>query len=314
MMHRTWYENTDLLDRFRQWLARTAEELAELNADQSPGNPLEDATFGGTDSPVANQDESSFHASAPGTVDLDVTQTVGWLQLVESFTALRHELKLQTKSARGLDDNVRAALSGLESASRQFQSVQAQEAQAAERAAQPFVEALIGLDESLERCGRALEAMQSRVAAEGPQRLLARLDERFRQQSGWRRWWSRHWHDAVIGICRAEAAAAQQQMWQGLMEGFELVRVRLRRAMDDQQVRRIPCLGRLVDANRMTVVELVDAPGVPPESVVAELRPGYTWRDRIIRFAEVRAARPSAPDSAASSFENGGSEIKKHDT
>jgi molecular chaperone GrpE (heat shock protein) len=48
----------------------------------------------------------------------------------------------------------------------------------------------------------------------------------------------------------------------------------------------------------MTVVELVDAPGVPAESVVAELRPGYTWRERVIRFAEVRAAR-SAPTTTA---------------
>lgn len=298
-MQRTWYENTDLLNRFREWLSRTDEELAELNAEETSREDSSEIPSADVSHLLEADQEGSEDSNFEwDDVEIDVTQTVGWLQLIESFTALRHELKLQTKSARGLDDHVRTALSGLESASRQFQSVQAQEAQAAERAAQPFVDALIGLDESLERCGRALETLQSRVVAEGPQHLIAVLDERFRAVSAWRRWWSRPWHDEVLAICRAEAAAAQQQMWDGLMEGFELVRHRLRRAMDEQQVRRIPCIGRMVDANRMTVVELVDAPDVPAESVVAELRPGYTWRDRVIRFAEVRAARSTTTTNA----------------
>jgi molecular chaperone GrpE len=233
-----------------------------------------------------------------------VDRALGWLQLVESFTALRQELKLQTKSARGLDDHVREALGGLETASRQFQMVQAQESQAADRAVQPFIEVLIGLDESLERCGLALEAIQARAAAEGPRQLLATLEGRFQKLSAWSRWWSRRWHAIVLDTCRAEAAASQQLLWHGLLEGFELVRCRLRRAMDEQQLSRIPCLGRMVDANRMTVVELIEAPDAPPESVVAELRPGYTWRDRVVRYAEVRAARPPAKASLLPKIED----------
>jgi molecular chaperone GrpE len=288
-MQRTWYENTNLLERFREWLARTDQELAEL-----PGDKPSD--------PVAETPDESYldDSTSPLAVeDLALDRTIGWLQLVEAFTALRQELKLQTKSARGLDENVRSALNGLESASRQFQSVQAQEAQAAERAAQPFVEALIGLDESLERCVRALEAMQSRAMAQGPQQLLTTLENRFHQQSAWRRWWSRQWQQQVLEICRKEAAASQEHLWTGLMEGFELVRNRLRRAMDEQRVGRIPCIDRVVDPNQMTVVELVDDENLPAETVVAELRPGYTWRDRVIRYAEVRAVR-SAPRSSSS--------------
>jgi hypothetical protein len=226
-MQRTWYENTDLLNRFREWLSQTDEELAELSADESSPDESAEIASGEASHLLAADQESFEDANSDWTDDeIDPTQTVGWLQLIESFTALRHELKLQTKSARGLDDNVRSALTGLETASRQFQSVQAQEAQAAERAAQPFVDALIGLDESLERCRRALEALQCRVAAEGPQHLIAVLEERFRALPAWRRWWSHTWHADVLAICRAEAAVAQQQMWHGLMEGFELVQNR----------------------------------------------------------------------------------------
>ena len=42
----------------------------------------------------------------------------------------------------------------------------------------------------------------------------------------------------------------------------------------------------------MRVIELVDAPGVPPETVVEEIRPGYVWRGQVVRYAEVRAHAP----------------------
>ena len=40
------------------------------------------------------------------------------------------------------------------------------------------------------------------------------------------------------------------------------------------------------------MIELVEAPGVPPETVVDELRPGYVWRGLVVRYAEVRATAP----------------------
>jgi molecular chaperone GrpE len=50
----------------------------------------------------------------------------------------------------------------------------------------------------------------------------------------------------------------------------------------------------------MKVLELVEAPGVAPETVVDELRPGYVWRGLVVRYAEVRATRaaPQVSDDA----------------
>ena len=61
--------------------------------------------------------------------------------------------------------------------------------------------------------------------------------------------------------------------------------------MDAGQVRRIECVGRPVAPGRMTVLEVVDSPDQPPGHVVHEVRRGYTWRGRVLRYAEVRAAR-----------------------
>ena len=43
----------------------------------------------------------------------------------------------------------------------------------------------------------------------------------------------------------------------------------------------------------MTVVEVVQANGHVPGTVVDEIRPGYLWNDKVVRYAEVRAARHS---------------------
>ncbi len=65
--------------------------------------------------------------------------------------------------------------------------------------------------------------------------------------------------------------------------------------LSEHRIERLTCLGRRVDPARMRVIELVDAPGVAPETVMDELRPGYVWRGQVVRYAEVRATRAAVP-------------------
>ena len=76
-----------------------------------------------------------------------------------------------------------------------------------------------------------------------------------------------------------------------VMEGYGLIQARLRRVMQEQGIERMACVGKPTDPTRMTVVELVDDPAAEPETVLEEVRPGYSFRGTVIRFAEVRAAR-----------------------
>ena len=55
------------------------------------------------------------------------------------------------------------------------------------------------------------------------------------------------------------------------------------------KIQRIETVGKPADPERMTVVEVVDAPDLEPGTVVDELRRGYAWRGRVFREAEVRA-------------------------
>jgi hypothetical protein len=47
-------------------------------------------------------------------------------------------------------------------------------------------------------------------------------------------------------------------------------------------------------------VELIDDASVKPETVVEEIRPGYSYGGEVVRFAEVRASkgRPARPADA----------------
>ncbi len=66
---------------------------------------------------------------------------------------------------------------------------------------------------------------------------------------------------------------------------------RLHRAMAKEGLYRMASVGLPVDPHAMTVVEVVESDVHAPGTVVEEIRPGYRWNNKVVRFAEVRAAR-----------------------
>jgi molecular chaperone GrpE len=84
---------------------------------------------------------------------------------------------------------------------------------------------------------------------------------------------------------------AHRDIFDSLLEGYGLMLSRLQRAMTKAELYRIQCVGKPADPNLMTVVEAVDDPLRPPGLVIDELRPGYYWKGKVIRFAEVRAVQ-----------------------
>jgi molecular chaperone GrpE len=262
-----------VLDRFRQWLEAARAQAADLGSDWPPV---------GTD-----------HDGAPG-------PEFGLIHLVEEFTALRHELKLQTKSGRGLIDQAESTVAALRQAIEHFRSVEPREAQAAWSAGKPIAEALGDLDEALTRGRREIERINRRLAEDSTLALIDAVDERFRRQSWLRRLLTADFHRQVQNVVR-NAGWLRRDMLDALLEGYNLIHARLARVMAAEQIARIPCEGRPVDPERMIVLEVIDDPDRPPGTVIKELRSGYTWRGRLLRYAEVqavstvgRAQQPSA--------------------
>ncbi len=246
----------DLLDRFRQWLEESRIEADDLVPDGDSAGPMRE---------------------------------FGLVQLVEEFTALRHELKLQTKSGRGLIEQGESMVTGLRQAIEHFRSVEPKEARAAWAAGKPIAEALADLDESLARGRREIERISRRLGEDSSMALVDAVDERFRRQSWLRRLLTADYHRQVQNVVRG-AGWMRRDLLEAIIEGYGLIQARLARVMASEQIERIACEGRPVDPERMIVLEVVDDPDRPPGTVVKELRSGYTWKGRLLRYAEVQAA------------------------
>jgi molecular chaperone GrpE len=250
-----------VLDRFRRWLV-----AARLEADQ----PVE-------------------FEPGPGSEE-ESPRDFGVIDLVEEFTALRHEVKLQTKSGRGLIAQTETVVSALRLAIEQFRSVEPKEAQAVWTAAKPLAEALADLDEALDRGQREIIKARQRIARESVRDLEAALNDLLGRRSWIRRRLLRAYHSEVLDVVRRDGQS-RNDLFASLIEGFGLIQKRLRRVMEIEQVKRIPCEGKPVDLELMNVLEVVDRPDQSPGTVVKELRRGYTWRGRVVRYAEVQAVR-----------------------
>lgn len=274
-----------ILERFRRWL--------ETSRDEAEGLPARDGARAsdGPDEPEGDRPE------------------FGLINLVEEFTALRHEVKLQTKSGRGVLDQAESMVAALRQAVEHFRSVEPKEAQAAWTAGKPIAEALGDLDEALARGRRELERISRRLGEDTTLALADAIDERYRRQSWLRRLLTADFHRQIRNVVQ-DGGWLRRDMLDALIEGYGLIQARLARVMAAERIERIPCEGRPVDPERMIVIEVVDDPDTPPGTVVKELRSGYTWKGRLLRYAEVQAASgasgghlPSPPRAAGNDLE-----------
>jgi molecular chaperone GrpE len=272
-----------ILSQFHDWLSQTSAEIEVLEglADQELANE-----FGSSAPPTQRDDPGT---PAPG----------GLLPLAEAFTALRHEIKLQTRGSRNLEAAVEQSLQGLDAASREFRSVQAKEREAGERAAKPLVEAIIGLDEGLLRANKAFQITCDRMTGLVPEQILQRLDQAYQELPRWKRWLYRGWY-ANFSKTTAEAVRLTMSPdFSSLRQGLEQIQLRLSRALQELGIVRIHESGGQVDPARMTVIEVVESDRLPAETVLEVVRPGYQYNGRVIRFAEVRATVSVRRDDAA---------------
>ena len=254
-----WPDHEVILARFRDWLdeARTeSESLEGQDFEPPPADP------------------------------------VGFCQLIEQFTALRQDVKLLAKTARGTEERNEATLLSLGAAIEQFRAVQAKEEEAADKAARPLVEAFVELEESLVRGRRAICQARQRILEDvsaGLTEAARRLDDLYRTQPWWRRILCRPWHNTAKAIYAGGTLDTYRNIFDALLEGYDLIQDRTHRAMRQLSIARMECLDKPADPNRMTVVEVVSDVTRRPGTVVEEIRPGYCWQGRVVRFAEVKA-------------------------
>lgn len=91
----------------------------------------------------------------------------------------------------------------------------------------------------------------------------------------------------------ALAAPATEPEAKSLAAGVALTRSKLVQALELVDVRAVPTTG-LFDPGQHEAVESRPSPSLPG-TIVATLRPGYTWQGRILRPARVAVAEAARP-------------------
>lgn len=274
-------EREDLIERLRDWLVQTGEEV-------------EQSGFNGLERDLADEP-----------ADPVPQRLVGLLQVVEGFTALRHDVKLQTKSARQLNELVGQAVHRLDAAALQLKEAESLADQRVDETVRPLIERLTEVEElvsgALESASRAVADERHRWASS----LTEEIDAQLEQMPRWRKALAGRCYGQVRELVEARAGGQPQEnsSFQAVADGFSMVLSRLRKSLEAVRIERIHCSGMTFDPECMRAVEVVDGSGLESETVVAELRPGYRYRGKVFRSAEVRVARPPAQDGECQSLD-----------
>ncbi|MDZ7598405.1 MAG: nucleotide exchange factor GrpE [Desulfobacterales bacterium] len=79
-------------------------------------------------------------------------------------------------------------------------------------------------------------------------------------------------------------------VWSALREGFDILNDHFQQLLQNQGVTVIGCKGRAFDPTLMKAVAVRQTASVPANTVLAQLSGGYSYRGRVLKFAEVKIA------------------------
>lgn len=214
---------------------------------------------------------------------------LGAVDIVEAFTGLRHELKLQVRQGRELRDVVEQFLPRLEQLlASQLARVPAN---SDDGEARTMAEALSETEESLERVVTTLDD-QATLSQEADE-YLGHFDQQWQGGSWIARWLAGRFMPAAreqLVRCDERRRNAEVQLT-ATHAALKLLLARVHRLMQQCDLERVDVWHEPFDADMMHAVDVMEAPAVPSSHVAEQLRPAYLWRGKILRYADVRLAR-----------------------
>ncbi|MCP4786567.1 MAG: nucleotide exchange factor GrpE [Fuerstiella sp.] len=227
-------------------------------------------------------DPDSFSQTLP---DDDVEQEqpqFGLLDVVEAFTAMRHEYRGQAKEGRELAQQLHASTDEIRQIGLNLKNFVA--CHSTDEAHQ-FVRVIIDLDTQLTRAVDATirsEAVRRRRQSD----QQAALRNVVKSMSPIARWFARPLIRQV-----EPAGESLPDETSSVTEGFSLLLARLRQTMDENEIERLDTLSLPFDAEVMNSIGTIESADLPPGHVGQQLSPGYRWRGNLLRFADVRISK-----------------------
>jgi molecular chaperone GrpE len=195
--------------------------------------------------------------------------TVDLATLVGQFTALRHEVNLQTRAVRAQQEQNAETLRQLTRSVDALTAPPASPTQPAEDELRPLLQTLVETHDAL---ARAADELRRVASASG-------------QPEGRMSWWT-----MLLGR-RTSPHPDTAAVLTATVTGLAMSVQRVERALAKHDLRPTPATGEPFDPECMEVVEAVAGTGRPSGEVIEEVRRGYTWRGRAFRYAQVRVAK-----------------------
>jgi molecular chaperone GrpE len=241
------------------------------------------------------RDEAPLHPSS--LLPHPSEEAVDLHTLLAQFTALRHEVHLQTRASRAQQEQGAEALRQLGEAFGALQqsqlSVRLGEEQACDEVLRPLLKALVDVYDALALAER--EVRRAEDGASPPPEPTAATPAPVRP-SLWARLFGlgrtiADQQSTITALRQQLAADRSRQVLASILTGYTMSLQRVERALRQQGLEPIPAVGQPFDPERMEVLEVVADSGRPSGEVVGEVRRGYLWRGRVFRFAQVRVAK-----------------------
>lgn len=219
------------------------------------------------------------------------TPSVGLYQLFEVLAAQRHELKLYTKSGRQTLELLHQSMETISDAAESLRRYRKERPEVERKVVAPFLSSLIEIDESLQRAGSVLESLAERLSEMVRKRIESVAANYCDELSFWARFRQRKIVLRFVERLSRDGISEVGQTFESFRLGFDMLRDRMDDVLKKHSIRRLNPVGEPVDPETMQVLAVLDSQGIPPGHVADVIRFGYLWRDRVLRFADVRAVK-----------------------
>lgn len=231
----------------------------------------------------------SYSPNVPQDAAEPPEETVDLSTLVRHFTALRHEVNLQTRAGRAQLEQNAQTIEALERAVRDRDANSTTIPTPPAEAARPWLKTLIEIRDALALAEKPVARSREALAAAAPPPVVA--------IPGWANWLglASSFRAAIAPLeawARERSDDARRATLDALAAGYAMSLERLDRALSKHGLEPIGAAGDPFDPETMEVLEVVRDTSRTSSVVIEVIRPGYRLSGQIFRCAQVRVARP----------------------
>lgn len=223
---------------------------------------------------------NNFSASSERLDEGEPPPQFGLLDVIEAFTAMRHECRGQAKESRTLVESVRAAVSSIEELDTKLTSKPPSD-EWARKLAELVAETDMQLTRAVEAVTRADANRREQAKSES-----TALKRRFESMNTIAKWFSR----PLLAFVNEQHKQRRETTESTAVEALNLILVRLRQMMNECEIERVDVLGQMFEPETMNAIGTLASQDYASGHVADQIAPAYRWRGILLRYADVRVS------------------------